>query len=157
MEIKVEPNDYQSMENFHLKWRWTDATWNLLPQTDLAQIKPLKSAKARELHEYSLSLLGCWKLNAELFSDISDIDDRNTDSPETVQTWLEQRGVEHTTPIVVSWDNETAVITNWGIFCNYWDEFCYPLSNDVVVWPEDRNWALLYFHEEIISFGHRAT
>jgi len=157
MDIKVEPDDYLSVADFHHKWRWTDATWNLLPLSDLAQIQPLKPAKAQELCEYSLRLLSREKLNIELFPDISDIDDRNTESPETVKNWLQQRGVAHATSIMISWDNGTAVITNWGIFCEYWDDFCYALADDVVVWPKDQSWALLYFHEEIISFGHRAA
>jgi len=156
MDTKVEPNDYQAMEDFHLKWRWTDATWNFLPHLDLAQIQPLLPSKAKELNEYSITLLAGEKLNTEMFPNTSEIIDRDDESAEPVRNWLGERGVASETAIIVSWDSGTAAVTNWGIFCKYWDDFCYALADDVVIWPKDRSWTLFYFHEEVISFGHRA-
>jgi len=37
----------------------------------------------------------------------------------------------------------------------YWDDFCYPGSDDVAISPEDDSWLLFYFHEEMFEFGQR--
>ena len=33
--------------------------------------------------------------------------------------------------VIVHWDNTTAVETTWEVFAHYWDDFCYPSSDDV--------------------------
>ena len=57
--------------------------------------------------------------------------------------------------ILVHWLQDVAAVTDWATFCEYWDDFCYPMS-DVVIWPLPGEWALLYHHEEQFTFGVRA-
>jgi hypothetical protein len=40
-------------------------------------------------------------------------------------------------PIVVSWDADTAVLTDTELFIEHWDDFCYPASDDVTVLPAE--------------------
>src|SRR3712207_6991725 len=46
--------------------------------------------------------------------------------------------------VIVRWDESTAVRTTWEVFTRYWDDFCYPLSDDVAVFPDSGAWLLLY-------------
>ncbi len=103
------------MEDFSLKWRWTDARWNQLPAASLAQIQPFIAAKADELNRYSLGLIEKHRLSDELFNDISDIDDRdNANNSYLVKDWLKQKDVKSDEQVIVSWDGTTAVLTNWN-------------------------------------------
>jgi hypothetical protein len=55
----------------------------------------------------------------------------------------------------VRWDASTAVRTTWDVFTEYWDDFCYPSSDDVEVFPQSGEWLLLYHHWEQFEWGHR--
>lgn len=78
------------------------------------------------------------------------------DSIESAAThWLRQHQPNFSTSVILSWDKDIALRTTWGIFTSYWDDFCYPMSDDLVVWPEDEKWVLLYHHEERFYFGTR--
>jgi hypothetical protein len=55
----------------------------------------------------------------------------------------------------VSWDRETALRTSWEFFTAHWDDFCYPLTDDVLIIPDCGSWVLRYHHEEIFYFGDR--
>jgi len=54
--------------------------------------------------------------------------------------------------VLVHWGPETAVLADWATFCDYWDDFCYPLA-DVVVWPSTEDWGLHYRSDEWFVFG----
>jgi hypothetical protein len=51
------------------------------------------------------------------------------------------------------WD--VAVLTADSVFQRYWDDFCYPSSDDVLIWPRSDAWAAVYRHEEVIFAGTR--
>jgi hypothetical protein len=53
----------------------------------------------------------------------------------------------------VSWDRETALRAGWEFFTAHWDDFCYPLSDDVLVIPDTGSWVLRYHHEKMFYFG----
>ena len=39
-----------------------------------------------------------------------------------------------------------AICVSWGVFCEYWDDFCYPASDDVAIWSLSQEWFLIYDH-----------
>ena len=45
-----------------------------------------------------------------------------------------------------------AICVSWGVFCQYWDDFCYPASDDVTIWPLSEEWFLIYDHSEKFFF-----
>ncbi len=75
--------------------------------------------------------------------------------PSIASTWLMAMQPNQDQMVVLSWDKDAALRTNWGVFVAYWPEFCYPASDDLVVFPETEEWALLYYHEEEFHFGRR--
>lgn len=78
------------------------------------------------------------------------------DDFEGVRDWLRARPVSGDTAILVSWRfSGDAVIARWHIFCKYWDDFCYPSSDDVIIWPLSGAWALEYRHFEEFCFAER--
>ncbi|WP_039850188.1 hypothetical protein [Grimontia indica] len=144
-----------SIDKFPLKWRWTEEEYCLLSQDELAQITPLSQESAKEVWETSLKFASDkndFSPNNELFTDISSIEaiDQNK-----VREWLANRLPK--CDIIVSWQPDTAVLTNTDLFIQYWDDFCYGASDDVSVWPKDKSWVLHYWHEEVFWHGKSAS
>jgi hypothetical protein len=135
--------------SFELAWRWTRPTHNVLPADVMAQIKPLDGAALPdglvrdERH-----------LDASRFDDI-----RRGDADVSVEEgadWLGRLPVAPAEQVVVSWpDWRLALETNWGVFTRFWDDFCYPSSDDVEVFPPSGDWLLLYQHFEEFEWGRR--
>jgi len=72
-----------------------------------------------------------------------------------VRPWLTARLPAGRVPLVVSWTREWAVLTDGALFTARWDDFCYPASDDVTVFPLDEAWALHYWHEEEFVYARR--
>jgi hypothetical protein len=142
------------ISQFPLAWRWTDEQYAVLPADVLAQIAPQTPEQARALFDESLTLTGDDGLSPALFS-LKQIGTEHAE-PSQIAAWLLERHPETQTQVYLSWQPDTAVLTNWCIFAKYWDEFCYPASDDLIVLPTDRRWALLYHHSEFMQHGlHR--
>ena len=152
--INIEEPDFGSLDSFPLKWRWTDSRWNKLPDDALNSIQPLSESKSRELCQYSLAFSNQSGLIESLFDFVSRID-ASDDSPE-IRQWLLELLSDLNQTVVVSWDNELAALVSWKVFCEYWDDFCYPSSDDVAIFPLSGEWMLFYSHDEYFMFGEIA-
>lgn len=151
--IELNEEDYQPLDTFRLKWRWTDVRWNLLPPDVLVNIRPLAKVKAREIYEKTLGFYpneGFMHGSYELM-DKMEVEDKDV---QEVRDWLVSNISELEEPVVASWSPEDAVVTTAAIFCDYWDDFCYPSSDDVSFLPFSEEWLLFYSHEEVFFFGH---
>lgn len=142
------------IQDHKLAWRWTDARYAILPSDVLAQMHPVSSNEAEALHIRSVSFLGKDGLRPALQSNQIDTDELGV---EEGGTWLRQQQPYLDEVVVLSWDSENALRTSWGVFTAYWQEFCYPASDDLVVFPESEAWVLLYHHEQEFHFGRRAV
>lgn len=136
-----------------LAWRWTDEQYAVLPTEVLAQIIPQAPAQARALFDEPLALTGSDGLNPALFN-LTQIATGHLD-PSQITAWLLEHCPDTQAQVYLSWQPDTAVFTNWGIFATYWSEFCYPASDDLIVLSTDRRWALLYHHSEFMQHGAR--
>lgn len=158
--LKIEDADIQPLADFALSWRWTDPKWNVLPDAMLRQISPLTRAKAKELWRISGHFVLPNGPKVGIF-ECSPWIDETVDTPDAfgeVRGWLLDRFSGREQGVIVSWDKDTAAVTNWGVFCDYWDDFCYPASDDVTVFPPSFDWVLFYEHGEHFVFGQkRAT
>ncbi|HZR17802.1 MAG TPA: hypothetical protein VFE51_10785 [Verrucomicrobiae bacterium] len=75
-----------------------------------------------------------------------------TDGSKDVQGWLRQIQPDGQVSVYVSWSDNLAVQTKWGIFTEYWNDFCYPSSDDVTIVPVAGGWRLEYSHDERFEF-----
>ena len=55
--------------------------------------------------------------------------------------------------VIVMWEPTVAVAVPRHIFCTYWDDFCYPSSDDVRIWSISELWCLQYHHKDQLIFG----
>lgn len=161
MSIQLLHYDFRAGESFELWWRWTDPTWHVLPESDLAQIRPLTVGKAQEIWETEsvyrrdlYTFIGSSELipSSSLFEWIRNVDVA-IDGTEMVRHHLTTFEPHGDQTVIVMWEPAVAVAVPWHIFCTYWDDFCYPSSDDVTVWPLSELWGLCYYHEDQLTFG----
>ena len=142
-----------SIDEFILKWRWTDSKYCLMPENDLRKIYPLDENSSKLIWENSLTFTSDesdFSPSNKLFTEIENIETENNTG---VSNWLIKKLTN--CQIVVNWQPDSSVLTNTEVFIKYWDDFCYPSSDDVSIWPEDESWILHYWHEEQFWFGKR--
>ncbi len=138
------------IEDHKLAWRWTDPNYCVLADSVLAQMYPVSVEEASSLFERFRRLLGA---DALADSYAQEIFETNGAASASVSAWLFEREPLNDLAVSLSWDEETAILTKWGVFASHWEEFCYPGSDDLVVAPAGEAWALLYRHDEQIVFG----
>lgn len=132
---------------FPLAWRWTQPSHNVLPPEVMTQIVPLSQVLAP----------GGVTTGGELDrSSFDEVQTASADVPcEQGAEWLRLLPVAPAEQVIVRWDSLTSVRTTWRVFADYWDDFCYPNSDDVEVFPESGKWLLLYHHWEQFEWGLR--
>jgi hypothetical protein len=148
--MKFNELNKTNMDVFGLKWRWTDQAYCLMPDRDLKRILPLDDLSAKAVFKKSIEFpngdLG--SPNMDKYS--KDVQFLNTEKNNVI-SWLEER--LSICEIVVSWHQDNTVLTDTEIFVKYWDDFCYPSSDDVTIWSEDELWVLQYRHYELFWCG----
>jgi hypothetical protein len=149
--IQVEPTDVTDLTEFGLRWRWTDERWALLSESELARIKPLRPEKAVDVWNLALESMPQGLVNDRLFAPPDRISAEGGD----VRPWLVERLPRDRTAVLVSWESDCAVVTDAQLFIARWDDFCYPASDDVSVFPIDASWVLHYHHEEEFLFARK--
>lgn len=142
------------IQDHYLAWRWTDPNYAVLPNEVLAQMHPVTPAEAATLDMRSRPFLGKDGLSHELQSNLISTDKLDQ---EDGCAWLRKQQPSLEELVILSWDAGVALRTTWGVFTSYWSEFCYPASDDLVVFPELEAWVLLYHHEQEFQFGTRAV
>ena len=142
-----------SLDEFPLKWRWTSKEYCQLTDTELDQIACIAPVDAMLLWNEAINFDSEDSDFSPCDRKFSDIVSTDTTDNVTVSAWLSRHVPKCT--VFVSWQPEIAVVTNSKLFKERWSEFCYPSSDDVSVWPEDRSWVLHYWHEEIFWYGKR--
>ena len=113
----------------------------------------LEPEQCAQSHEISLTLLkDDWALSSLYQQATTPTGQKQTAK---VKDWLLSQQNALTTPVILSWDEETALNTTWGTFAHYWDDFCYPSSDDLVVFPDHLEWCVFYAHYEILVYGKK--
>lgn len=148
--MKYSTLETVSIEMFKYKWRWTEEKYCLMPSNDLSKIYPLNKLASEKVWKKSLTFP-----NGDLEKFENNPNFINTGVPENeehlIVSWLKEK--LGSCEVVVSWQPDTAVLTQAEIFIKYWEEFCYPSSDDVTIWPENEKWVLQYRHYEQFWFG----
>ncbi|WP_196294104.1 hypothetical protein [Hymenobacter ruricola] len=143
-----------SINDSHLKWRFTEDKFNKLPNEHLHQVNPLDKAASRFLWEFIMqtNLHDDIPFKKGLFrvTDKARILDNNRDE---VKKWLYQRGFAFDKPVFLSWQPTEAAIIPWKILVKYFDSFYYGSADDLTVIDQSLNWSLLFYHEDEIYFG----
>ncbi|MFT5706379.1 MAG: hypothetical protein ACI9ES_000658 [Oceanospirillaceae bacterium] len=127
------------IENFSLAWRWTSSSRAKLPIDALSELIPLSTESVSRLASTQVKHFPC---GATRFD--------STDGPEPTRQWLKKLNVS-TQKITILWDEETALTLPWPVFCEYWDRFCFPSSDDADMFLEDGQFFLRWNHYEVFE------
>ena len=60
------------------------------------------------------------------------------EEPETTRTWLKTLPLPLGIRVFVVWNPTTGLSLPWENFVAYWDDFCYPSSDDLFAFPRAR-------------------
>lgn len=74
----------------------------------------------------------------------------STDGVGSTRQWLKRLKVSGQ-QVTILWDGETALCLPWSVFCEYWNDFCYPSSDDADVFLEDGQFFLRWNHYEVFE------
>lgn len=148
--IIITADNLLPLDEFRLKWRFTDKQYNLLHQEAQQQIHPLTADCIHEIRKRVHFSSGPnqdpqWRVTGSF--------DASTDR-DLVVRWLRSQVPNESTNVVVFWWSKDAVLTTWDIFCSYWSDFCYPSSDDIAILPLDEQWVITYHHEEVFEVLH---
>ncbi|MBE7689025.1 DUF2947 family protein [Tenacibaculum finnmarkense genomovar ulcerans] len=142
------------MNEFSLKWRFTEEEYDILPETDLNELKPLNKVGAEFINDY----LSSRQIHSEipfkkgLFRNLDRAKILN-ENEEDITKWLYESEIPFDKEVYLSWDNETGMITKWEYIVKYWDSLYYSASDDLTIFDQNLEWIMLFFHEDEIYFG----
>lgn len=142
------------LNDFRLKWRFTDESYNVLPDLHLGQLKPLNKRASNFLWNYTISvdLHKDTPFKKGFFKNIDKakiLDGNESD----IKKQLYKRGLPFNKEVYLSWQPDEGMIVPWKILIKYFDDFYYSGSDDLTIFDDSLNWALLFYHESEIYFG----
>lgn len=143
------------MEEFPLRWRFTDPRYDVLPPDHLVQVRPLAPESARRVWDLTLPLHGALPFTPGFFRSVESIrlDGADPEAVGAVRKWLFGRGVPFAAEVYLSYQPGEAIATTWKMLIKYWPAFWYAGSDDLTVSDGSLAWALLLWHEEEAFFG----
>ncbi|MFK8067665.1 MAG: hypothetical protein AB8D52_05420 [Gammaproteobacteria bacterium] len=107
---------YSNIHDFELIWRWTHDSHRILPEGDLSKIKALNSPSAE--------ILFIEKPNLSRKVE-------NVACTDTPTNFLKKNLTKEI--IYVFWNPQTAVETDTETLIKYFNDFCYPSSDDICI------------------------
>jgi len=149
--LEILDKEYLPIDLFTFKWRFTDPKYNVLPKDKLLKITPLRKEFALKIYEYLKPFLKDFQLDDNGFYEVQELSHAHTSA--ITRQWLSERIFNENTKIIVSWDQETCVVVQAEVFCEYWDDFCYEGSDDVTMIPLCGDWVMCYSHGDDFQFG----
>lgn len=147
--------DIIPIHNFTYAWRITDKQRASLSAAVLQHILPISSAGSKEICRRGRSFR-CNKppyVNTAYYHVMShcSLEGTNTSNEDRIQHWFRQLPIKGTEQLYISWGDSVAIITEWAIFTEIWDNLWYPFDA-VDIFDETMDWAVLFGPEEFAVF-----
>ena len=130
------------LQNFSLIWRWTAATHAVFPDEILESLEPIDQVSIKLLLDKEL------QAPEPMYS-------YHFQSDDETESWLVKQ-LDKDEEVTLVWDSETGLKVKWETFCRYWDDFCYPASDDVGIFLEGQKLFMLWRHYEVFDYGFRS-
>jgi len=145
-ENRMIPDD-PAVQAFGLIWRFSDAQkYTQLSEAEFGRFRPLSESEAlklwaqfvspdaspghRHLRELYVQRLIKWPEVASFTSESKD------DEMNVVTNLQREILASDSTEAIFFWHAETAVRTDWRLFLDHWDDFCYPSDDsNILVLP----------------------
>ena len=156
MEILPDFNEKINFDDFDLSWRWDDIHNPSIEKSELGKIIAFSEAESKRLNK----VIDYYESEGNLLKSFDETDwilansetDTNTNRFREAFCELTKDFNEN---VIISWNRSTCVYTEKNIFIKYWDDFCYPNSDDVTIISESTNWVFFFNHIEVGKFWKR--
>jgi hypothetical protein len=136
--------DDPTLQSFGLIWRFSDAhKYTQLSAAEFLRFRPLPETESlklweqfvypdpspghRHLTELYVQRLITWPQNVSFRSASKD------DEKEVVQNLRREIAAGDSSEVLFFWHAEQAVITDWRLFLDHWDDFCYPSDDSNIL------------------------
>lgn len=152
MKIEIDVREIIPIKDFDLRWRWEKSNSPTISTSEIEQIQPVSEAESKRLNkvinyfrlEYNLrdkyTQTGWIRASSSNDADIEQFRNKLTS---ILEPWNEG--------VIVTWNRATTLKTTKAIFIKYWDDFCYPSSDDVTIISEETKWIMFYQHFEVAN------
>ena len=150
MRIEIDNSEITDLKDFKLNWRWEKTHNPGISDSEKAQIEPVSEIESKRLNK----VIDYFEIEDNLRNDFIETDwmSANSENDEKIDafrnkltsildTWDEN--------VIVTWNRTTTLKTTKEVFLKYWDDFCYPSSDDVTIISEETNWVMFYNHIEV--------
>lgn len=142
------------MNEFIFNWRITEEMYSLLTKHQLNEFKPLD----KEASNFLDNFIGNAALHRQIpfkkgFFRIIDKVKILEGNENEIKKWLYHRALPFDKTVYLSWNRETSMKTKWKYVVKYWDPILYGGSDDLTVFDDSLEWALLFYHENEIYWG----
>jgi len=156
MKIELDTNEIISFEDFELNWRWDDIHNPDISNEDKGQIIPLSIQESKRINK----IIDYFELESNLYKSFEPTDwirasSETLDSIEKFSNDFKKLTQDYNENLFISWNRTTCIYTTKEIFIKYWDDFCYPSSDDITIISELTNWVYFYNHIEVGRFWKR--
>lgn len=153
MRIEIDENEVISLDSFELNWRWDDVHNPNISKSEKAQIKPISEFESKRLNK----VIDYFEIEDNLNKDYNQTDwiSANCENEEKINSFRKKlcRNLKPWNEnVIISWNRRTTLKTTKEIFVKYWDDFCYPSSDNVTIISEATNWIMIYNHIAIAKF-----
>lgn len=142
------------IDDFELKCRFTEEEYKILPPNDLSEIHPLSEHGEKILYRQinELRLRSGFQLNEKYFTSIIELNMKRNAHAD-IMNWFDDLLIESNREIILIWDSWGVVITKWRVFQKYYEDFFFPVSDDLTIIDGSINWALYLNHDENMFYG----
>jgi hypothetical protein len=156
LNIEVDHKEIISLHDFELKWRWEKTHNPDISETEKTQLRPVSEIESKRLNK----VIDYFEIEGNLKRSFVQTDwiSANSENNETTERFRKElsRVIEPWDEgIIVTWNRTTTMTTTREIFLKYWDDFCYPSSDDVTIISEKTNWVLFYRHFGVANIWTR--
>jgi hypothetical protein len=156
LRIEIDNSEIIDLKDFELKWRWEKTHNPDISDSEKPHIEPVSVTESKRLNK----VIDYFEIEDNLSRDFTETDwiSANSESFEKVDAFRNTlstilKGWNEN--IIVTWNRTTTIRTTKELFLKYWDDFCYPSSDDVTIISEETNWVMFYNHIEVAKIWTR--
>lgn len=158
MKIEYNKNEVINFEDFELNWRWDEIHNPEITNEEKTQILSFSIFESKRINK----VIDYFEFEPnlhELFTptDWFRVSCKTEKSKQNFTTEFKQLTSDFEENIFVSWNHSTCVYTTRDIFLRYWDDFCYPSSDNLTIISEKTNWIFFFNHIEVGKFWRRKS
>ncbi|OEK08211.1 hypothetical protein A8C32_01735 [Flavivirga aquatica] len=144
---------FKKLKEFPLGWRFTDERYNLIEEIHLLDFSIFDEKKSKKIwktltnsNKYHIA-----QLDTSFLKDLKKIGNYclDKDYSEGIEILNKINVLDKDDRITVFWGGKNSIEVSWKTFVLYWDDFCYPSDDNLIVCKEKN--VFIVFQDEFIS------